>query len=104
MDFATSDELVRKGEPRAGSSSSSRDGRESIATAPRFGISVLATFSGRSHLVDGSPRTATLTALESIDALTVDRTDFIDLLPVFRLEILNALTQRIRATGGAPPG
>jgi CRP-like cAMP-binding protein len=64
-------------------------------------------FLGEIALVDGTSRTATVTALEPIEAVTVRREDFLDLferLPVFRLEVLNALTQRIRATGGAPLG
>jgi CRP-like cAMP-binding protein len=45
--------------------------------------------------------------MEPVATVTVKRDDFLDLLerlPVFRLEILNALTQRIRATGSAPLG
>ena len=64
-------------------------------------------FLGEIALVDGGTRTATVTALEPIEAVTVTREAFQDLferLPVFRLEVLNALTQRIRATGSAPLG
>ena len=64
-------------------------------------------FLGEIALVDGGTRTATVTALEPIQAVTVKREAFQDLferLPVFRLEVLNALTLRIRATGSAPLG
>ncbi|MGZ8438191.1 MAG: cyclic nucleotide-binding domain-containing protein [Candidatus Limnocylindrales bacterium] len=64
-------------------------------------------FLGEIALIDGSPRTATVTALEPIAAVTIRRSDFLDLVErqsVFRLEMLNALTQRFRATGSAPLG
>jgi hypothetical protein len=64
-------------------------------------------FLGEISLVDGSPRTATVTALDAIDALCIHRDGFIDLIdriPVFRLEVFSALTQRIRATSADPLG
>ncbi len=103
--FATGDDIVRQGEPGTGffiivtgRAQVARDGVVLRELGP-------GVFLGEIALIDGSPRTATVTASEPIDGLTVERTDFLDLferLPVFRLEILNALTQRIRATGGAP--
>jgi CRP-like cAMP-binding protein len=45
-----------------------------------------------------------VTALEPIHAFVIDRAGFLDLIeriPVFRLEIMTALTQRIRATRAA---
>ena len=105
--FGTGDDLVRQGEAGtvfliivSGRARVDRDG----ATLRELGPG---DFLGEIALIDGSPRTATVTALEPIDALTIQRADFLDLLerlPVFRLEMLNALTQRIRATGGAPLG
>jgi CRP/FNR family cyclic AMP-dependent transcriptional regulator len=105
--FSAGDEMLRQGDPGTafyiivgGRARVDRDG----ATLRELGPG---DFLGEIALVDGSPRTATVTALDPIDALTVKRADFLDLLerlPVFRLEILNALTQRIRATGGAPLG
>lgn len=105
--FAAGDDIVRQGEPGTGffiivtgRAQVVRDGDVLRELGP-------GDFLGEIALVDGNPRTATVTALEPIDGLTVDRTDFLDLferLPVFRLDILNALTQRIRATGGAPLG
>jgi CRP-like cAMP-binding protein len=105
--FGVGDEIVHQGDPGAaffiivgGRARVDRDGRSIRELGP-------GDFLGEIALVDGSPRTATVTALEPIAALTVQRADFLHLyesLPVFRLEILNALTQRIRATGSAPLG
>ncbi len=105
--FATGDDLVRQGEPGtafyiivSGSARVDRDGTALRELGP-------GDFLGEIALVDESPRTATVTAQEPIAAVTVRRPDFLDLLerlPVFRLEVLNALTQRIRATGMAPLG
>jgi CRP-like cAMP-binding protein len=105
--FAVGDDLVRQGEPGTaffiivtGRARVDRDGSLLRELGP-------GDFLGEIALVDGSPRTATVAALEPIEAVTVQRADFLDLferLPVFRLEVLNALTQRIRATGAAPLG
>ena len=62
-------------------------------------------FLGEISVIDGSPRTATVTALDPINALTVPRAGFLELIeriPVFRLEVLSALTERIRATAADP--
>ena len=56
-------------------------------------------FLGEISLIDHGPRTATVTALESIEALVVGADDFgrlMDDFPAVRLAILTALTQRIR--------
>ena len=105
--FAAGDDLVRQGEPGtaffiivSGRARVNRDGITLRELGP-------GDFLGEIALVDGSPRTATVAALEPVGAVTVQRADFLDLLerlPVFRLEVLNALTQRIRATGAAPLG
>ena len=105
--FAAGDDLVRQGDAGeafyiivSGTARAVRDGVTLRDLGP-------GDFLGEIALVDGSPRTATVTALEPIEALTVTRDAFLALLerlPVFRLEILNALTQRIRSTGGAPLG
>ena len=107
VDFAAGDDLVRQGEPGnafyiivSGRARVDRDGTTLRELGP-------GDFLGEIALIDGSSRTATVTALEPIGAVTVKRDDFaglFDRLPVFRLEVLNALTQRIRATGGAPLG
>jgi CRP-like cAMP-binding protein len=105
--FPAGDDLVRQGDPGSafyiivsGHARVDRDG----ATLRELGPG---DFFGEIALFDGSARTATVTAIAPISALTVTRDDFlalVDRLPVFRLEILNALTQRIRATGNAPLG
>src|SRR6266496_713663 len=105
--FRAGEVLMRHGEPGdaffiivSGRARADRDGVTLRELGP-------GDFLGEIALVDGGVRTATVTALEPIDAFTVSRGDFQDLLerlPVFRLEILNALTQRIRATGGAQLG
>jgi CRP/FNR family cyclic AMP-dependent transcriptional regulator len=54
---------------------------------------------GEISLIDGRPRTATVTALEPITALIVPRTGFERLIndyPSVRLDVLNALTGRLR--------
>lgn len=54
---------------------------------------------GEISLIDGGPRTATVTATEPIQALIVPRVGFEKLMndyPVVRLDVLNALTHRIR--------
>lgn len=56
---------------------------------------------GEISLIDGGPRTATVTATEPIQALIVPRVGFEKLMndyPVVRLDVLNALTHRIRET------
>jgi CRP-like cAMP-binding protein len=55
-------------------------------------------------LIDGGPRTATVTAREPITALVIDRAGFDRLMddwPVVRLELVSALTQRLRTTAPA---
>jgi CRP-like cAMP-binding protein len=58
-------------------------------------------FLGEISLIDGGPRTATVTAVEAIRALVIRRDGFdrlMDEFPAVRLEILTALTQRLRST------
>lgn len=107
VSFEEGDDLVRQGEAGTaffiivrGRARVDRDGSTIRELGP-------GDFLGEIALIDGSPRTATVTALEPIAAVTIKRSDFLDLVerqPVFRLEMLNALTQRIRATGSAPLG
>lgn len=106
-DYGAGDELVRQGTPGhefiiivTGRARVERDGKQIRELGP-------GDFLGEISLVDGSPRTATVTALEPIHAVTVGRDGFLDLIdriPVFRLEVLNALTERIRATVEDPLG
>ena len=104
-DYAVGDELVRQGTPGeefvivvSGRARVDRDGETLRELGP-------GDFLGEISLVDGSPRTATVTALDPIHALTVPREGFLELIgriPVFRLEVLSALTERIRATAADP--
>jgi CRP-like cAMP-binding protein len=105
--YEAGDVLVRQGEPGhefliivSGRALVERDGKRVRELGP-------GDFLGEISLVDGSPRTATVTALDPIEALGIPRegfADLIDRIPVFRLEVLNALTQRIRATAADPLG
>lgn len=100
-DFAVRDELVRQGDPGHsfiilvnGRALVERDGRRLRELGP-------GDFLGEISLIDGSPRTATVSALDPIHAFVIGRDGFlqlIDRIPVFRLEVLEALTERIRAT------
>lgn len=104
-DFGTGEDLVRQGAPGdtfiiivSGRAKVARDGKAIRELGP-------GDFLGEISLVDGSPRTATVTALDPIHGFVIDRAGFLDLIeriPVFRLEVMNALTQRIRATVGDP--
>ena len=60
-------------------------------------------FLGEISLVDGRPRTATVTATSSIEALVIDRAGFEHLMndfPAVRLELVSALTTRLRQRSG----
>lgn len=106
-DYATGDELVRQGGPGdrfmiivTGRARVSRDGTFLRELEP-------GDFLGEISLIDGNARTATVTAIEPIHALTIDRQGFlnlIDRIPVFRLDVMSALTERVRATVGDPLG
>jgi CRP-like cAMP-binding protein len=56
-------------------------------------------FLGEIALVDGRPRTATVTAIGPVEALVIQRADFLEMIEfdsAVRLGILMALTERIR--------
>ena len=62
-------------------------------------------FFGEISLIDGQPRTATITANAQVQALALDRDDFqrlIDQHPSVRLELLMALTERLRKVAPEP--
>jgi CRP-like cAMP-binding protein len=62
-------------------------------------------FFGEISLLDGQPRTATITATGNVEALVLDRDDFqrlIDDHPSVRLELLMALTERLRKVAPQP--
>jgi CRP/FNR family transcriptional regulator, cyclic AMP receptor protein len=56
-------------------------------------------FLGEISLIDGGPRTATVTAVDAIDSLTIDREGFDKLMnkhPAVRLGLVMALSERLR--------
>ena len=97
--FPTGSELTREGEPGesfivivAGRATV----QIGIRTVRELGAG---DYLGEISLIDGRPRTATVVALESITALIVPRAGFerlIDDYPSVRLDVLNALTSRLR--------
>jgi CRP/FNR family cyclic AMP-dependent transcriptional regulator len=61
-------------------------------------------FLGEISLIDNGPRTATVTAIEPINALVIRSDGFNRLMndyPAVRLGILNAMAQRVRRTSEA---
>ena len=55
--------------------------------------------------IDGGPRTATVTATAPIEALVIDRDGFerlMDDFPTLRLDLVSALTQRLRQRSPEP--
>ena len=103
--FAAGDVLVREGEPGdsfivliAGQATVEKDG-QSIRSLGA------GDFLGEIALIDGGPRTATVTATSPVEALTVDRAGFGRLMaefPVVRLDLVSALTQRLREHAPTP--
>jgi CRP/FNR family cyclic AMP-dependent transcriptional regulator len=62
-------------------------------------------FFGEISLIDGQPRTATITATSEVEALTVQRDGFQQLMddhPSIRLDLLMALTERLRKVAPEP--
>lgn len=104
--FDTGAILIREGDPgdsfliiRQGAATVEQDG--SVVRELGSG-----DFLGEISLIDGRPRTATVTASEPLDAWTIERAGFtrlMDEFPSVRYELLNALTQRIRASQAASP-
>ena len=98
-DFPEGATLVREGEPgdrfliiRNGSAVVDQGGR----TLRHLGGG---DFVGEISLIDGRPRSATVTATAPVEALCIDRDGFtrlMDEFPAVRHDLLNALTQRVR--------
>jgi CRP/FNR family cyclic AMP-dependent transcriptional regulator len=103
--FATDEDLVRQGDPgesfvvlRDGAASVIVDGRPVRQLGP-------GDFLGEISLIDGGPRTATVRATAPVTALVIGREDFGTMLerhPAVRLELLMALTARIRGYEQSP--
>jgi CRP/FNR family cyclic AMP-dependent transcriptional regulator len=105
VDFATGDELVRQGD-NGDSFLVIVAGRARVVqngdTLRELG---LGDYLGEIALIDGGPRTATVTAIEPVRALVVERSDFrrlIDDFSAVRFHVLTALTQRIRREAPSP--
>jgi len=104
VQFGTSDVLVREGDPGdsfivilSGSAVVEQGGQ-------RIREMFAGEFLGEISLIDHGPRTATVTALEPVEALAVRGEDFDGLMkdhPAVRLAILTALTHRIRRQAAA---
>jgi CRP-like cAMP-binding protein len=104
--FETGAILIREGDP----GDSFLIIREGSATVEKGGSPIRdlgsGDFLGEISLIDGRPRTATVVATGPIDAWCIDRDGFIRLMdefPSVRYELLNALTQRIRASAVTTP-
>lgn len=98
-------DLVREGDTgdsliviRSGSATVRQAGRELPSLGP-------GDFLGEIALIDGGTRTATVTAVEPIEALVIGKDGFARLMeefPVIRYDLISALTRRLRARGAAP--
>ena len=100
--YPTGHVLVREGEP-GDSFIVILDGSAEVTQGGR-GIRVLGggDFLGEISLIDGQPRTATVTSTTPISALVIDREGFgrlMDEFAVVRLDLVTALTQRLREYG-----
>ena len=103
--FAAGSTLVREGDPgdrfliiRDGSAVVDQGGR----TIRELGSG---DFLGEISLIDGRPHSATVTATAPIDALAIDRAGFTRLMddfPSVRHDVINVLTQRVRASADDP--
>lgn len=103
--FPAGASLVKEGEP----GESFMIIREGTATVEQSGrmLRELGTgdFLGEIALIDGGPRTASVTALGPVNVLVIDRAGFSRLMsefPVIRFDLVSALTQRLRQRGEGP--
>jgi CRP/FNR family transcriptional regulator, cyclic AMP receptor protein len=103
--FPAGASLVKEGEP----GESLMIIREGAATVDQGGRKLrelgAGDFLGEIALIDGGPRTASVTASDPITALVIDRAGFQRLMsefPVIRFDLVSALTQRLRQRGQEP--
>jgi CRP/FNR family transcriptional regulator, cyclic AMP receptor protein len=103
--FPAGASLVKEGEP----GESFMIIREGAATVDQGGRKMrelgAGDFLGEIALIDGGPRTASVTASDPITALVIDRAGFQRLMsefPVIRFDLVSALTQRLRQRGQEP--
>jgi CRP/FNR family transcriptional regulator, cyclic AMP receptor protein len=97
--------LIREGEPGE-SFLIIREGRATVQQGGRTLRELRAgDFLGEIALIDGGPRTASVSAVEPVEALVIDRTGFSRLMndfPEIRFDLVSALTQRLRQRGPEP--
>lgn len=103
--FETGTPLTREGERAdsflvltAGTATVTQGGRRIRTLGP-------GDFLGEIALIDGGPRTATVTADSALEAIVIDREGFGRLMnefPVVRLDLVTALTQRLRERAPDP--
>jgi len=96
--FAAGSTLTQEGEPgesfvvlTSGTATVDQGGRTIRTLGP-------GDFLGEIALIDGGPRTATVTAQSAIEAIVIDRAGFGRLMndfPIVRLDLVSALTQRL---------
>jgi CRP-like cAMP-binding protein len=103
--FPAGETLVREGEP--GESFIVLTAGEAIVEQGGRTLRTLhaGDFLGEISLVEGGPRTATVTATTPVEAVVVDREGFGRLMeefPAVRLDLLDALTRRLRDRAGSP--
>ena len=103
--FASGEELVRQGD-EGDSFLVIVEGRAGVVqngdTLRELGPG---DYLGEIALIDGGPRTATVTAIDPVRALIVERSDFrrlIDDFSAVRFHVLTVLTQRIRREAPSP--
>jgi CRP/FNR family transcriptional regulator, cyclic AMP receptor protein len=103
--FPAGASLVTEGEP----GESFMIIREGTATVDQEGRRLrelgAGDFLGEIALIDGGPRTASVTATDPVTALVIDRAGFQRLMsefPVIRFDLVSALTQRLRQRGQEP--
>jgi CRP/FNR family transcriptional regulator, cyclic AMP receptor protein len=103
--FPAGASLVKEGEP----GESFMIIREGAATVDQGGRRLrdlgAGDFLGEIALIDGGPRTASVTVSDPVTALVIDRAGFQRLMsefPVIRFDLVSALTQRLRQRGQEP--
>jgi CRP/FNR family cyclic AMP-dependent transcriptional regulator len=105
VQFASGQELVRQGQ-EGDSFLVIVEGRARVVqNGDTLGELGPGDYLGEIALIDGRPRTATVTAIDPVRALVVERSDFrrlIDNFSAVRFHVLTVLTQRIRREAPSP--
>lgn len=103
--YDVGDTLIQQGDPgesfivlTTGAADVTRDGQTIRALQA-------GDFIGEISLIDGGPRTATVTATAPVEALVIDRSGFDRLMsdyPVVRYDLVTAMAQRLRERAPLP--